>query len=641
MFALGAMNATAQSAPCCEVKLSLAGDKTSYRAGEPIIMVMTFKAFAEGYSVGVGVDVNDTIMDEVMVTPAKGVVEWKKQYMRGAKYSSDAISLNRFEDGPVKIELPLNNFVRFESPGRYTVRVNTNRLWVGNSEPMIGLTTNDVSFDVQMMTYAEEAAEAARLGAALDKAIGWQEQTRIMTQLSYLTGSASIPEKVKRFLTPVESGNYQGVAMIGLYLSKDRALIIKMLEDAFRDVSRPVNFELLGVLSSLRFHQETPIPTKPVEHGFFTAHVEPEAARIRNAYIKELVDSLSKREGKNLNEAAYVILQNLPYKDPPADVVARVRKILIEHFDELTLYGHEWLLQQKWDLFRDPVMIPSLERMLTNTEYPEMHRPGMRAIALKRLTDLAPQRARPFVISELKKTDSLYNDDTIESLESKPIPEIDDTLVAQIRLLGGTKPVGHNMTRLRFRSILAAKFATNAVYDQLLDIYKDHSAKWGYDSRAFLLSYISRHDSAQALALLDDEFRSLDKDQVSSFLHDMTKFYYAPELTPILEQRLASDDARVATSGTYILSKHGPPSSRSKIEARLKRWYERWRNREFELEGLQIAPDAHGQSMLQTELVTALLNGKNWKLTDSEKKALAADCVNRPCLRYIPMELRP
>ena len=141
--------------------------------------------------------------------------------------------------------------------------------------------------------------------------------------------------------------------------------------------------------------------------------------------------------------------------------------------------------------------------------------------------------------------------------------------------------------------------------------------------------------------LLDHELKSLHKDQVSSYFNYMTKFYYAPELTRVLEERLASDDARIATSGAYILSLHGPASSRTKIEARLKRWYDRWRNREFELEGVQAAADSEGQSMLQTELVSALLNGKNWKLTDTEKRGLAVDCINRPCLRYFPEELRP
>ena len=140
IFAFAALSSLAQS-PCCEVKLSLAGDKTSYRAGEPITMVMTFQAFADGYSVSMGVGVTDTIMDEVSVTPAKGVVEWKKQYMRGSKYTSDAISLNSFENGPVKVEVPLNNFVWFDSPGRYTVRIKTKRIWLGHSEPMLELTT--------------------------------------------------------------------------------------------------------------------------------------------------------------------------------------------------------------------------------------------------------------------------------------------------------------------------------------------------------------------------------------------------------------------------------------------------------------------------------------------------------------------
>ena len=68
IFAIAAVGVTAQSGPRVEVKLSLGDGKSSYRAGEPIILVMTFKAFSEGYSVRMGQDVNDTIMDEVMIT---------------------------------------------------------------------------------------------------------------------------------------------------------------------------------------------------------------------------------------------------------------------------------------------------------------------------------------------------------------------------------------------------------------------------------------------------------------------------------------------------------------------------------------------------------------------------------------------
>ncbi len=642
LLAIAAIGASAQSASPVEVSLALGDGKTTYRAGELITLVMTFNAFAEGYSVREGRDIQDTIMDEVMVTPSAGVVEWKKQYMRGARYTSDAIGLHPLDKGPVQVAIPLNDFVRFESAGHYTVRIKTKRIWIERSKPMMAVTTNDVSFDIRMMSASEEAAEAARLGAALDKATGWEDQTRLMTQLSYLTGAAAIPEKIKRFLTPIESGNYNEAALVGLYISKDRARIIKLLEDVFRDVSRPVNFQLLGVLSSLRFQQEVPLPAEPVEHDFYSTKIDPEAERIKSAYLKELVDSLPKRQGKNLNEAAYVILQNLPGEDPPPEWVATVRKILIEHFDELTFYGHEWLLQAKWELFRDPVMIPSLEKMLTNPAYPDWVRMSMHSIALKRLTELSPSRARPFLVAKIKDPTSMFQDDTVESFHSAPLPEVDIDLVGQIRNYG-TLHDGkiENGWQLRFRCMLAAKFATNAVYDQLLNIYKTSSPKWPSDARAFLLSYISRHDAPQALLLLDDEFRTLDKGQVSSFLHDMTKFYYAPELTSVLEQRLASDDARAATSGAYILSLHGPASSRSKIEARLKRWLARWGNREFELDGVQAVPGSEGQSMLQTELVSALLNGKNWKLTDSEKKALAAGCINRPCLRYFPEELLP
>jgi hypothetical protein len=115
------------------------------------------------------------------------------------------------------------------------------------------------------------------------------------------------------------------------------------------------------------------------------------------------------------------------------------------------------------------------------------------------------------------------------------------------------------------------------------------------------------------------------------FLHSMTRVHYAPELTPFLERRLASENHDVASSGAYILSKHGPPSSRAKIQARLERWLARWRNREFELEGIQMKPEDRGQAMLQVELILALRDGKNWKLTETELKDLIAECKTERC----------
>jgi hypothetical protein len=632
--ALFAAASFAQDDPGLEAQLSLGDGKTTYRSGEPITLVLTLKGTVDGYFVSVGREVIDTVQDDVIVSPAAGVFEWKKQYMRGASYTSDAISLTDLSKGPVRVEIPLNDFVRFELPGKYTVRVNTKRVWFGHSMPKNALETNEVSFEVKMMSPADEAAEVARLATMLDKAKGWQEQTRIMTQMSYLTGNAAIPEKVKRFLSPVDSGNYLQAAGYGLYMSKDRRLVIKMLEEVFRDVNRPVNFQLLGALSSLKLLEEVPVPAKPIVQTPFFYEEEPEKRRIRDSYLREIVDTLAKRQGKNLNEAAFLILQNLPRNDPPVDVLAKVRNILISHFEELTLMGQEMLLTSYWDLISDPVLITSLEKLLKDQTFAEYSHSLLRARVLRRLSELDPVRSRPFVIAEIRNPNSMMEDDIVNSLEDRRIFELDEPLVQQIRKLGSADAGHIDNWPLRLRTMFAARFATNAVFYPLLDLYKANAAKWQSDSRAFLISYFSRYDPQQALALLDAEIKSMDKDQTGTFLHNVTRMYYAPELTTYLEQLLASDDARIATTGAYILSLHGPVTSRPKIEARLARWLERWGGHESEIEGPQMKPENNGEAMLEVELILALRDGKNWKLTEADLAKLIVDCKTTICSQH-------
>jgi len=116
-FALSALVVYAQDDRGLEVRLSLAENKTTFRSGEPITLVLTFKGGADGYNVSVGQELIDTVQDDVIVSPANGAFEWKKQYMRGAAYTSDAISLADMSKGPVRVEIPLYNFVRFDAPG--------------------------------------------------------------------------------------------------------------------------------------------------------------------------------------------------------------------------------------------------------------------------------------------------------------------------------------------------------------------------------------------------------------------------------------------------------------------------------------------------------------------------------------------
>src|SRR6476659_67230 len=72
------VTASAQTSapPEVHVKLSLEENKTVYRIGEPIKIVMEFSADREGFVVDIASDGNDPTSDKIIVSPETGITHW-------------------------------------------------------------------------------------------------------------------------------------------------------------------------------------------------------------------------------------------------------------------------------------------------------------------------------------------------------------------------------------------------------------------------------------------------------------------------------------------------------------------------------------------------------------------------------------
>ena len=49
------------------------------------------------------------------------------------------------------------------------------------------------------------------------------------------------------------------------------------------------------------------------------------------------------------------------------------------------------------------------------------------------------------MVAEIRDAESVLNDDTVQSLEDEPLPEVDDALVQQISRFGSGQATGLNM----------------------------------------------------------------------------------------------------------------------------------------------------------------------------------------------------
>ena len=77
LFSLATISSAQTPEPSdLHVKLSLAENKTVYRIGEPIKLVMEFTADREGYVIEVLPDTDGPASDTISVSPEMGVTQW-------------------------------------------------------------------------------------------------------------------------------------------------------------------------------------------------------------------------------------------------------------------------------------------------------------------------------------------------------------------------------------------------------------------------------------------------------------------------------------------------------------------------------------------------------------------------------------
>jgi hypothetical protein len=623
----GATAALAQdSSGDVRVKLSLIDNKTSFRTGDPIRLILEFTADREGYDVDTVTDKTGSPSDTLFISPDAGVTHWLDEYLGGGRSFRDYFTVQKLSPSPTRVEVIVNSVVRFERPGRYSVWIRTRRVTqrkdLNDRAPrIVTLTSNEVSFDVQPMSEADEAKEVQRLSAALDMSRDVQSEEKLTQELSFLTGDISSREKVRRFLNSEgRSGNYFQNISLGLYVAGNRALVFQMLEAALRDPNRPVTYALLGTVTKLRLlRQNAGLARKPVANEMRDPFGDSQYNEIQDAYVTELAAGLSKRTGKSQTTTAITLLSRLS-KMPETAALNEVRRVLVQQFQDLHPYDQEYLLRVYWDQLQDPSLLPAIKQMLSSKGLASKN---IHDSALKRLIEMAPDEARSFVVSEILDPASLVDFEILRSLTDATLPEIDAPLLEQIRRFSSSTR-SFDVTYLKQKASLAARYATVGIYQSLMELYQQSGAKWPLEARACLLAYFARYNENEALPLIEQVLDGIEPGQDFNFLPDLTRLYYSDGIDAVLRKRLESNEPRAVSTSAWLMSKYGPAGDQQVIEARLERWRKEWQNRAAEAQ-------TNLQGTAEREMVTALLRAKSWKASPEQAKELERNCITEFC----------
>jgi hypothetical protein len=514
--------------------------------GEPIKLMMEFTADREGYIVEILPDAKQPGHDTVVISPEVGVSHWLDEMNAGVRYARDVFSTQNLSNVPQRVELILNDTLRFDTAGRYTIKVITRRVSTrsGTSSRQFRITTNAVTFEVEPMSEADEAAEVKRLSDLLAASHNWQTDEDAAKQFSFLTGDPSTREKVRRFLNPEkQGGNYESHLWYGLFIARNRQLVLRLLETGLRDPNTAVSSQLLHAVTRLRMLVTDGVKEKPVVviHDL-SPEGDPRAREIRDAYVVELSAGLAKRKDKALTTTAITIVSNPP-KDPQAASAGsrEARRILIQQYETLHLFDQEWLLRQPWEELRDRSMIPVFKRALSTG--PGTGQKHIHEAALKLLIEVAPDEVRPFVVAEIRDPNSFVDVKLLGSIEAKSLPEVDAILLEQIRGFA-TIPNNRGFVHLKQKTALLVRFATDGIYQELMELYQTVGAKLYPDGRAGLLAYFAKHNEREAIPLIEQALSELKPGQDPAVLRELTALYYSEAIGVLVEEAFSDGRSR-------------------------------------------------------------------------------------------------
>jgi hypothetical protein len=276
------------------VRLEPKNGRTDYLMGEPINLTLRFSAVRPGYVVNT--ERIFGVSERFNAAPADGVFVWH------GTISVDTVVIAPLTASGTTIGLRLNDAVIFKNPGTYTVSVTTGRIAEGTKFPdlkWLRVTTNPVTVHIAPMSPDEEAGRVALLSEAIaktDNTDGLDHASEV--KLACLVGDVAARKKVALYLTGRD--DITGIRKTGLALSKNKALELQLLDEAWRSLDRIPDRYFLDEMIELR-HLEAGIPV-PDSGRIMRIPTSDEAAHElaeRASYVDEIVATMGQRQGAN------------------------------------------------------------------------------------------------------------------------------------------------------------------------------------------------------------------------------------------------------------------------------------------------------------------------------------------------------
>lgn len=643
-----ALPLAAQVLPDVEFRLRLQDSRTRFRLGETISLELMFSSSSpEKYWL-------DTRMydrigrlhftDEFLIEPVEGTSDPLQDYFPSPSGLGGAGGVVMLGQKPITLGRDLNEWVRFDRPGEYRIRVLSRRVsskLARGASPTgaVELRSNAVEVTIVPANPEWQTAELRRAIEVLETVLPgpdsktFERRRSAARTMRFLDTPAAVRQCVRWFRGAEMQLDYEfRFCLLG---TTHRKLAAEAMERGLHDPSQPVSTSLVETLAQLRTWLELGAP------GAYPK-AEPAQARWREdqkrryehemktlaALTGQLAAATERKEGA----AKAVSLRTLTdlLMAAKRDISEKLKDDLAASFAEMPWMLQSEMLGYRWEAVRTAAMAPALRRIIDD---PPEGRRDLRDLALRRLYDFDPAEGRRLILAEIERAEPRLGFEVLAMLPEKTLPSLESTIMRNVE-----------RTRTWIGRALIARYGSKAILPRVKALYETIDKEmrsrpadaWRQTSpvrslaapacEPALIAYFLRVDPAYGEAKLRKAVAERWAEVSNCYMMiipQTARLYGGPQWEKVAMEALEDPVVGVKMYAAKALGEHGSGAAKGPLFRTFEYWHEWWKDRPNELNAENLN--------FERELVRALAAGKGWKLDKSEFARLEGLCLTQEC----------
>jgi hypothetical protein len=531
---------------------------------------------------------------------------------------------------PTVLHLNLNEWVRFDQAGAYTVVVVSHRvsdLSAGRGGQFEGQSLSLTSNPIQLRIIpATKAWERAKLSALLKELEVTPKPTGIETDslkdaiadLRYL-GTAAAARWMAQHLREDEPALMYECALGMAGLREDlHPVALQAMHRLIEDPDFPVSAWFLNTMSILQVSDSD------------SAAERKEKASFMDADWAAVLQALPAKEGIARAVTVQTLSSNQP-KQISSQQKAELGGILAASFKDLPAEKQIAELQYDWDVLRSTDLVSTLEHL---AEIP-LKNPGsndwniyttreLKSVALQRWFELDPVSAHEAALRQIGSPDPSLTADSLAFLPKEKLPQFESTWADAFMATD-------NDQRETVLVSLMVRFGAGSAVAEIREKANARVGEWACAPQGAALAYLVKFDPASARPLVERAVKERGKGKSAcnrSVFQDISLYVSDPVLTDVALTTLDDPDPEVTVDALVYLMSYGDKSVEQPVWGRYVQWSDRWRNRADVLESRRAGSVGNWRDVrLGENLARALIENQGWLASPDLISRVLERCV--------------